>query len=397
MEDKEPPYVIDKDNVLGKGSFGVVYKAKHNYFIKEDMQNTEIVALKKLPKEIKEDQEKLASLTNEILISTKINENINDDEDEIQLFDKKDYKEHLVKFIDIANIEDDLYLAYEFCNGGDLKRYLKYFKAFDEKMIQCIMKQIIQGLNILHERKIFHHDLKPENILVDLRDKDGKPLPEEKIQTIMEITNPKNKALNKDESIMKNSELLEILFNSKMKISDFGLSKLAEDIVDKEVSGSPLYIDPNSLENESNIETIENEKVDIWALGIIAYELFFYDLPFQPFPPSIDKLKECFKKGQYTIDLLKHKEVSKEFLMFLDMCLQREQKIRPLTDELLYCEFIIREPDKFVKLNINNYTDKKIAEYPDDSYTKEKGKITMNIDNNRMLNAYFDGGNHPKK
>ena len=69
------------------------------------------------------------------------------------------------------------FLSYEYCNGGNLKRYLRYLKKFSEKLIQNIMKQIIQGLYY-----IFHHALKPENILVDLRQKDGSPLPKEKIQ-----------------------------------------------------------------------------------------------------------------------------------------------------------------------------------------------------------------------
>ena len=393
-----PEYDIKEDNILGKGSFGTVYKAIHNYKDKDQNYHSEIVALKKLPNEIKNDNEKMSSLANEIMISVKLNDGEEEKKDveediEKELFPEEErnkYKEHLVKFLNIVNIENDVFLSYEFCNGGDLKRYLKYFKKFDEKLIQNIMKQIIQGLNFLHERKIFHHDLKPENILVDLRGKDGSPLSEEKIKKIMQITDPKNKGFNKDESQMKNKELEEILFNSIMKISDFGLSKFGEEIRNKEVSGSPLYIDPNSLEDDSNIETIENEKVDIWALGIIAYELFFYDLPFQPFPPSINKLKDLFKKGNYTIDFTKREKISKEFISFLDLCLQKEQKIRPLTGELLYSEFILKNPKEFVYLNKENYKDENLAKYPDKSYLKEEGKIINNIDNNRMLSSNFD-------
>ena len=400
------PYEIDEKIILGRGSFGTVYKAIHNYKDKDNKDHADIVALKKLPEEIKNDKEKLESLSNEIMISTELNkknikednENLeknNKDEDkdkdkEEKFFDEGNYEENLVKFIDIVNIDDNVYLAYEFCNGGDLKRYLKYFKRFNERMVQRIMKQIIQGLNYLHERKIFHHDLKPENILVELCDEKGKPLPEEEIKKILDITNPKNKSLNQDESIMKNEDLLKILYQSKMKISDFGLSKLQEEVRFKEVSGSPLYIDPNSLNEETELEGLENEKVDIWALGIMAYELLFYDLPFQPFPPSIERLKIAFDKGIYTIDFSKCKEISKEFLIFLDMCLQRDQTIRPLTDELLYTEFIIRDPECFVKINKDNYTDTEKFKYPDNSYLKEKGKITMNIDNNRMLSSMFD-------
>lgn len=394
MDDPEPYELIkDKDDnyiILGRGSFGIVYKAIHNYKDKDNQYHSDIVALKKLPQEIINDKEKLESLSNEIMISTQLNkENIEGQEEE-KLFETKDYEENLVKFIDIVNMDNNVYLAYEFCNGGDLKRYLKYFKRFDEEMVQKIMKQVLQGLNYLHVRKIFHHDLKPENILVELCDKDGKPLSQDIINNILEITNPKNKSLNQDEKIMKNEDILKILYQSKMKISDFGLSKFQDDVRFKEVSGSPLYIDPNSLKEETELEGLENEKVDIWALGIMTYELLFYDLPFQPFPPSIDRLKKEFDKGIYTIDFSKRKDISKEVLIFLDMCLQRDQNIRPLTNELLYTEFIIRDPKCFVKLNIDNYTDTEKFKYPDNSYLKEKGKIIMNIDNNRMLSSLFD-------
>ena len=69
------------------------------------------------------------------------------------------------------------------------------------------------------------------------------------------------------------------------------------------------------------------------------------------------------------------------------MCLQRPQKIRPLTDELLLSEFITKEPESFDYITIDNY---KSIEFPDDSYLKKDGQITMNIDDNRMINAIFD-------
>ena len=134
---------------------------------------------------------------------------------------------------------------------------------------------------------------------------------------------------------------------------------------------------------------IENEKVDIWALGILAYELFFYETPFRPFPPSIDNLTKLLDKGEYDIDFnkCKDKKISKQFLSFLNMCLQKEQKIRPLTDELLQSEFITRDPDQFTYITLDDY--KKIK-YPEGDYLKTEGKITMNINDNRNINAFFD-------
>ena len=390
MEDlPQKEYELDKNNVLGKGSYGIVYKGYHY----NKNGEPEEVAFKIIPKEILNDNAKLQSLSNEIYISSKIQKNdkniIKDFEKEEKVYKENKDLENIVKFYDIIDIDNDKYLVYEFCNGGDLKRYLRYFRRFDEKMIQNIMTQIIKGLKILHDQKIVHHDIKPENILVELCPKEeDKEKRQNIINTIMKITDPKNKYLNKEQKLMKDEEILEVLYNSKMKLSNFGLSKLKEDSYTIEVSGSPLYVDPNLFKNEATEEIFENEKVDIWALGIIAYELFFYELPFQPFPPSIERLKKAFEQGEYIIDFKKCKQISKQFLSFLNCCLQKEQKIRPpITDLLFIHEFIVREPDYFTYMNIDNY---KEAKYPKGNYLKTEGKLTMNINDNRNINAYFD-------
>jgi serine/threonine protein kinase len=249
------------------------------------------------------------------------------------------------------------------------------------------MTHIIKGLQVLHNKKIVHHDIKPENILIDLcpitSDKEKE---KEIIKTIMEKTNPKNRYVKKYEDF-SNEEVLNVLGHSKIKLSDFGLSKFKKEANKIEIAGSPLYLDPNLLKNESNLETVENEKVDIWSLGILAYELFFYQVPFQPLPPSLEKLKQLFNKGEYFIDFKKCKKISKQFLSFLNACLQEKQKIRPLTDELLEHEFIVRETQYFTYLTIDNYKD---AKFPKGDYLKVEGKITMNINDNRNINATFD-------
>ena len=398
-------YKIDDTNILGKGSFGVVYKGTQK---KGNKSNP--VALKEIPKEIVDDKEKIQALADEIYISSILNE-----EEKGKNNSSIEGRENIASFLDIAEIDGKKYLAYEFCNGGDLKRYLKYFKKFDENMVQYIMRQVIRGIYHLHKRKIIHHDIKPENILIELfpddkkdkkdkedkehkedkkdkEDKEDKEHKEEIIKKVMMVTDIKNKKVYKDKSIMSNEELKEILLKSRMKVSDFGLSKFKEEgnnLV--EVSGSPLYIEPNLFDNNVDPLTVESEKVDIWALGVLAYELYFYDLPFQPFPPSIERLKKSYEKGEYVIDFKKNKKVSKQFIRFLNICLQRPQKLRPTIEELLDNEFYVIDCEYFDYLNIDNY--KNAKHYPPklkDKYLKVEGKITMSIDDNRDLNAYFD-------
>ncbi len=373
MENIQGLYALE-DRILGKGSFGTVYLgvdvAKDNY-----------VSLKKIPPEIKDDPQKINALSNEILISADVD------------------NENLVKILDLTDIGKDKYIVYEFCNGGDLRRYLRYFKRFDERIVQYFMFQVLSGLKELHDKKIIHHDIKPENILVELRPfelKDKNNIEEKKrfekeVDNILQLTDKKryqNVHQNIYNDINKERELVyNILLKSKIKVSDFGLSKFKEDNNEKMLSGSPLYMDPNLFEPNVDIKTIENEKVDIWAIGIFAYELFIGKRPFNSPSQSLKELIQILKVGLYTIDLKECGKVSKQFLSFLNMCLQRPQKIRPNVQELLFSEFITRDPNKFEYITLNNVESIK---FPGPTYYNNQKIITMNIDDQRSINANFD-------
>lgn len=365
-----------ENKVLGKGSFGVVY-------LGTDIANDKYVALKKIPAEIINDAQKIESLSNEILISSGV-DNVN-----------------LVRILDLTEIENNKYIVYEFCNGGDLRRYLRFFKTFDEKAIQYFMSQILNGLSELHAKKIIHHDLKPENVLVDLSPydiKDKNNFEERKkfekiIEEILQLTDKKrnqNNALvygNISSSGVNQEYIFNTLLRSKIKVSDFGLSKFKEDNNQKNLSGSPLYMDPNLFEPNVDIKTIENEKVDIWAIGIFAYELFTGKRPFNSPAQSLKELIQVLKRGIYIIDLKECGKISKQFLSFLNMCLQRPQNIRPNVTELLFSEFITLDPTKFDYINLKNLNQVK---FPNQNYVNQQGQIIMTIDDKRSINANFD-------
>ena len=368
-----------EDRILGKGSFGTVY-------LGVELANDRYVSLKKIPPEIKEDPQKINALSNEILISAGVD------------------NENLVKILDLTDIGNDKYIVYEFCNGGDLRRYLRYFKRFDERSVQYFMMQVLNGLKELHDKKIIHHDLKPENVLVELRpfeikdkkNKEEKKKFEKDVDNILQLTDkkryqnqynmPNNNNLNKEN---EKEIVYNTLLKSKIKVSDFGLSKFKEDNNEKMLGGSPLYMDPNLFEPNVEIKTIENEKVDIWAIGIFAYELFFGKRPFNSPSQSLKELIQILKIGKYYIDLKECGKVSKQFLSFLNMCLQRPQKIRPNVTELLFSEFITRDPNKFDYITFDNVD---FVKFPGPNYYFQNGDkvITMNIDDQRSINANFD-------
>ena len=377
MENIQGLFALE-DKILGKGSFGTVY-------LGTDLANDKYVSLKKIPLEIMNDPQKIEALSNEILISSGVD------------------NENLVKILDLTYIDKDKYIVYEFCNGGDLRRYLRYFKRFEEIHVQYFMSQILNGLSELHNKKIIHHDIKPENVLVELipfniKDKNNKEERkkfEKTIDEILQMTNKKKNnnpnsstfTENNSNSKITKDYILESLLKSKIKVSDFGLSKFKEENNQKMLSGSPLYMDPNLFVPNVEIKTIENEKVDIWAVGIFAYELFFGKRPFNSPSQSLKELIQVLKKGIYVIDLKECGKISKQFLSFLNMCLQRAQDVRPNVTELMFSEFITRDPSKFEYIDLNNLNQTK---FPNDNYIGQNGEIIMTIDDKRSINANFD-------
>lgn len=146
--------------------------------------------------------------------------------------------EYIIKTLDIDLSQNTI--IFEYCNGIDLFNYI-------EKMKPCIQtkifyfKQILKGLLYMHNLGIAHMDLKLENIIIDT-------------------------------------------FNNKIKIIDFGHSKVFHDsahidtfILKKNMYGSLAYIAPEEfLEIEYN-----PEKVDIWACGIILYIIIYNGFPWR--------------------------------------------------------------------------------------------------------------------
>ncbi|MCQ2817797.1 MAG: serine/threonine-protein kinase [archaeon] len=314
------------DKKLGKGSFGEVVLAM-NY------SKNCYEAGKRLPKNLSAND--LENFTNEILISTSfVNEN-------------------LIKICEIFEAGDDKYLMFEYCDGGDLKKYLQiYYKKFHhylpEKDIQIILGQILNGLACLHRNKIIHHDLKPENILLKFKSEED-----------------------------KNNFNFQ---NCTVKISDFGLSKYQNvHEENKLIGGSPLYMPPELFDRDASREVIENEAVDIWSLGCIAFELFYGENPFkQPGVNELSDLVNCISKGMFFINL--ERPISIQLMAFFNSCLQGTPKDRYSAETLQFHEFITGDIDRF-KYVYNN------DKWPE-GYKYDK-MIVMNINDNLAMSRYL--------
>ncbi|PPD84417.1 hypothetical protein GOBAR_DD18657 [Gossypium barbadense] len=128
----------------------------------------------------------------------------------------------------VKQSESCLFLVLEFCAGGNLASYIRRYGRVQEQLARRFMQQLGAGLEVLQSHHIIHRDLKPENILL---------------------------LGSKDDLVLK--------------IADFGLSRsLDPGNYAQTVCGSPLYMAPEVLQFQSY-----DEKVDMWSLGAILFEL----------------------------------------------------------------------------------------------------------------------------
>ena len=110
--------------------------------------------------------------------------------------------------------------------------------------------------------------------------------------------------------------------------------------------GIPYYMAPELFLMETSMRTVESQKVDIWALGVVLFEMFFGRKPFEA--SSIEELSKKLQKREYYLNLKgENNKISKEFFEFLNLCLQQNPKERANAHALVCTEFYNKEFQEF--------------------------------------------------
>ncbi|KAG0058096.1 ATP binding [Linnemannia elongata] len=172
-------------------------------------------------------------------------------EREIDLL-KQLHHERIVQYIGSDIEKGHINIFLEYVPGGSIATLLANYGPFSEVLVRSFVKQILEGLDYLHECDIIHRDIKGANILVD------------------------NKGC--------------------IKISDFGISKKVEEHLKSiqvkssrpSLQGSTFWMAPEVVKQ---IET--TYKADIWSLGCLVVEMFTGTHPF----PQFSQMQALFQIG----------------------------------------------------------------------------------------------------
>ena len=135
-----------------------------------------------------------------------------------------------------------------------------------------------------------------------------------------------------------------------------------------------MYMDPYFLNSSKEKEYWYNEKVDIWSLGTLFYELLTGKPIFKA--ANKEELNEKKLKGDYFVPIT----LSKETISFLNCMLQYEPTKRLSIDKLYNHKFLRKNINEFHKIDLSELNNIKII---DDS------KILINSKDNELISAYF--------
>ncbi|AKU96008.1 serine/threonine protein kinase [Labilithrix luteola] len=209
-------YRVEK--VLGEGGMGVVVAAMHETLGQR-------VAIKLLRANGLARTEALGRFVREARAAAKLR------------------SEHVARVIDTGTLEDGRpFMVMEHLEGADLGSLID--QGYRTSLAEAVdwLLQTCEAMAEAHAAGIIHRDLKPTNLFLTRR-VDGAPL---------------------------------------VKVLDFGISKLDDGEENlkltstTEIIGSPSYMSPEQLRSSRNVDV----RTDIWALGVILFELLAGQLPF---------------------------------------------------------------------------------------------------------------------
>ncbi|KAJ6014288.1 hypothetical protein N7540_008879 [Penicillium herquei] len=244
---------------------------------------------------------------------------------------------NIVQYIDHHEHDRWIYIIMEYVPGGELSTFLQSPGKIPEEMVQTITRQLLRALHYLHQRRITHRDIKPDNILIASLD----PL--------------------------------------RVKISDFGLSKVTqEETFLKTFCGTLLYCAPEVYPDYDTYRMGEARKrrrvgdpppktspysqaVDMWSLGAVLYHILCGSPPFQG--RAEDRgvaMLRSIMTTEADWNILRKAGISESGIDFVSKLLNRDPFARPTEKECFQHPWIVDVAD------VDEYDEDELLDDPRD-------------------------------
>ncbi|WFD26904.1 MAPK-activated protein kinase Srk1 [Malassezia nana] len=255
---------------LGEGTFSMVYRAI-------DRSNNLPVALKVVRKhDASGNADQDARMCDQFRATERSNIL-----QEVQIM-RRLHHPSIVQLLDFCESEEYCYLVMEMLDGGELFDQIVKLTYMSEPLARHIICQVADGILYMHkECGIVHRDIKPENLLFEKIDL----VPSKEV-----VVRPYDEGKEDEGEFTPGKGGGGI---GRVKIADFGLSKIVWEQSTKTPCGTVGYAAPEIVRYEHY-----SQSVDMWALGCVLYTLLCGFPPF--YDESIKTLSEKVSRGQYS-------------------------------------------------------------------------------------------------
>ncbi|EAN81765.1 tyrosine protein kinase, putative, partial [Trypanosoma cruzi] len=319
-------YMVQLGSVLGRGKFGTVYRGWHR---EEGYE----VAVKILKGPV--------SKRAKMLIEPR----------ELGRLQKLDHPNILRMFGAFRHEEKDrnemtLALVLELCQGGDLKEFLARNDPLSERQAKHIMRQLVDFLCFLKSNRMMHRDLKPANILLT--------------------------TTNIDRAVIKVAD-----WGMAKQIPTFGSSICVPDanVMFESAVGTVAYMSPERLSRE-----LYDFQAEVWALGVIMYELLFARHPYLHSASSVRTPEELLnaitraEELEMSCNVFRSENKRKEGNVFN----QHQSEVSPFSRECYELMRHILDPDSKTRYTIEQVRAHPWISQPEKMRATEEVKAVTN-------------------